>query len=97
MSGEDGASPRADFGSERDGGPSQPGPSRLCEEGGEGRPGQSSHVRVLEEQLKAPDAVMEPDILNVVVEYFNSVPYTDSVAGEETRARYFLEALNPSY
>jgi len=48
----------------------------------------SARVRALEDKLKAPDAIMEPDILEVLTEYLQSGPYSDTRAADVIR---FLE------
>jgi hypothetical protein len=67
--GEQGSSPRAVFGSEMDA--EQPEPSG--QNGQDGQDGQdSAHVEALQQRLQAPDAVMEPDIIDVLGDYMKS-------------------------
>ena len=85
-------SPRAALGSEDD---DQPGPS-----GQNGTTqddvavGKSSQVQALEDVLKAPDAIMEPDIFDVLTDYFKWVPFTDAAAADVIR---FLEGGYEGY
>lgn len=79
MSDPDGASPRdeADWQVDDE---DEPGPAPEVDK--------SAHVRTLESLLKAPDAIMEPDILQVLADYLQSVPYSASTAADVIR---FLE------
>ena len=90
-----GTSPRAEFGSELDA--EQPGPSG--QDGTTDAAEGSAHVQALEQRLQAPDAVMEPDIFDVLGDYMQSSMHfygtdADAVAVDVVR---FLEGGYEGY
>ena len=91
MSEPGGASPRDEIEWEMDD-DTVPSTSTKADEDG----GKSAHVRALEDKLKAPDAIMEPDILEVATEYLRSATYSDTTARAADVVR-FLEGGYEGY